>query len=208
MKPPVARFVMPLALAFLTIAISGLGDYGRQTFEYLGPSNLHHTGGLSYRWLSGHFTHLSWSHTWLNLAGLMSIWVVYGRVITHKSWLAFIILCAFGISAGLHFLSPEVERYVGFSGVLHGMLALCAAYGMMPNLKKRMWSRTSIKWEDAFVFFGLWCKVVYEQMLGAVPMTAAIAGDSVIVNAHLYGACLGTIFALLLIVKHRLDHKN
>ncbi len=203
MKLPVVRFVIPIALVSLALAISGLGDYGRQIFEYLGSSNLHQTGGLSYRWLSGHFTHLGLNHTWLNLAGLISIWVIYGRLITYRSWLIFIILCAFGISAGLHLFSPEVERYVGLSGVLHGMLALGGAYGMtIANSNKHPRSLTSMRWEDMLVFLGLWIKVIYEQVVGAIPVSAAIAGDIVIINAHLYGAVLGTVFAVLLRAKH------
>lgn len=209
MKHTVERFFIPLALALVILFISGFGDYGRETFRYLGPSISHQGGGVFYRWVSGHLTHLGWSHTWLNLSGLASIWLVYGRLISHKLWLAFIIICTLGISAGLYFLSPEIKYYVGFSGVLHGMLALCATYGMVkPNLNNRLSVLTSVRWEDALVFCGLWGKIAYEQSLGAIPMTAAIAGDTVIINAHLYGACLGTAFAFFLLVKRRFIQEN
>ena len=201
--------LLPLGLTLVILAISVLGDYGRQTFRYLGPLTDEHGGGLHYRWISGHLTHLGWRHSWLNLAGLISIWIIYGRLITFRTGLAFIVFCTLGISAGLYLFSPEIEHYVGFSGVLHGLLALCVTVSLT-DLKSKgnlPWFRT-VRWEEILVFIGLWGKVIYEQMLGAVPMTAAIAGDSVIVNAHLYGACLGTIFALLFIIKHRLAHKN
>jgi len=176
--------LLPLGLTLVILAISVLGDYGRQTFRYLGPLTDEHGGGLHYRW-------------------------IYGRLITFRTGLAFIVFCTLGISAGLYLFSPGIEHYVGFSGVLHGLLALCVTVSLT-DLKSKgnlPWFRT-VRWEEILVFTGLWGKVIYEQMLGAVPMTAAIAGDSVIVNAHLYGACLGTIFALLFIIKHRLAHKN
>ena len=61
--------------------------------------------------------------------------------------------------------------------------------------------------EDAFLFFGLWGKIIYEQTLGAVPMTAALAGDTVVIDAHLFGALVGTVFAFLIQMMSRSDLK-
>jgi rhomboid family GlyGly-CTERM serine protease len=204
MHQSVKQFAAPIILALIVLTISIFGDWGRQALRYLGPLVDHQSAGLSYRWFSGHLTHLGWRHSGLNLAGLASIVFIYGRLIGAKTWLAFTVFCPLGISAGLYMFSPEVGHYVGLSGVLHGMLALGGTLGVLrPNTIKSVSIKNSASWEDVILVLGLWGKIIYEQVLGAVPMTAAIAGDTVIVDAHLYGACLGTIFALVLGLKRK-----
>ena len=65
-------------------------------------------GGQPWRFLSGHFVHLGWSHLLLNLAGLALIaWIV-----------------------GFWILNPRLEWYVGLSGLLHGLLAAGLVVGI------------------------------------------------------------------------------
>jgi len=169
-----------------------MGDTGRATFRYLGPE----TAGVSHRWLNGHFTHAGWGHLALNIAGLLSIWALYAKAFREQTWHAFLFLCPIGISLGFTVLSPQISYYVGLSGVLHGMLAA----GALSILLAPRDGKFTIKgnWEELIVLLGLWAKIAYEQTIGAIPMTASIAGDTVVVNAHLYGAIIGTLFALTL----------
>jgi len=69
-------------------------------------------------------------------------------------------------------------------------------------------SRDGFCWEEVFLLFGLWGKIVYEQTLGAVPMTAALAGDTVVIDAHLFGAFVGTVFAFLMQLMSGSNIKN
>jgi rhomboid family GlyGly-CTERM serine protease len=203
MKHLSKRFLMPIVLSLIILAVAALGEVGIKWLKYIGPLE-HGEGALSFRWLTGHFTHLGWRHSWLNIAGLMSVGLVYGHLFSVKTWLIFIMICAFGISLGLYFYSPQIEYYVGLSGVLHGMLALAVSFAILHPLLSDSSSVGSLKWEEILVFIGLWTKVAYEQILGAVPITATIAGDVVIVDAHFYGACLGTVYSVFLLMKLRL----
>ena len=51
---------------------------------------------------------------------------------------------------------------------------------------------------------GVVCKLAYEQSVGAVPLTATSSGGPVVVNAHFYGAIIGTMCAMFYSLKDRL----
>ena len=202
------QLVIPIGLSLIILAIASMESSGRELFKYFGPSTSDQSG-MSYRWITGHLTHLGWSHTCLNLSGLLCIWLVYGRHISNNMWLVFLVICALGISWGLHTLSSDVGYYVGLSGVLHGMLALAITSALLKFLfGDPLSSRDGFCWEEVFLLFGLWGKIVYEQTLGAVPMTAALAGDTVVIDAHLFGAFVGTVFAFLMQLMSGSNIKN
>ena len=205
MLPRAKHWSVPLGIGLLVIVIAAMGERGREAFEYLGP--LASSSPSPHRWITGHFTHIGWSHSALNLAGLLSVWFVYGRVFSQSLWLTFMIGCTFGISLGFHFFSPQITYYVGLSGLLHGMLSAASGSALLgsilrpqaanPAQNEVQMERREIKWEELLVFGGVWAKVAYEQLIGSVPLTAEIAGGPVVIDAHLYGACLGTIVAVL-----------
>lgn len=200
------HWTLPLILSLIALGITALGDTGREALQYIG----NHSDRLdvSYRWVTGHFTHIGWRHTGLNLMGLFSIWVMYGTVLRSRIVILFCLICAFGISLGFHLLSPNTAYYVGLSGVLHGLLALVAVYSLfLPYFGHSLALAPQVKWEEVIVILGLWAKIAYEQFVGAVPMTAALAGDTVVIQAHLYGACIGTVFAALLFMRSALRSK-
>jgi membrane associated rhomboid family serine protease len=115
--------------------------------------------GEFWRLLSGHFVHLGVSHTLLNLAGL-----------------------------GLWLGSPQLEWYVGLSGLLHGMLAA----GIVAGLADRNYEALVL----AIVVTG---KLAWEQFAGPLPGSEATSGGAVIVDAHLYGVIGGAIAAAALV---------
>jgi len=200
---------LPLVITFACIVIASIGEVGREALQYLGPGAVFDFHDVSYRWISGHFTHAGWGHVGLNVLGLLSIWMLYGRIIGAKTWFFFLLLCAVGISLGFSFLSPKIGYYVGLSGVLHGMLAMAATLSLLcQNGRSAQEVSKILRWEEGLIIIGLWAKIMYEQTLGAVPLTESLSGDKVVVNAHLYGACFGTFFAFALrgysFVKHKI----
>jgi rhomboid family GlyGly-CTERM serine protease len=78
--------------------------------------------------ITGHLVHYSWPHYALNVTGILLWASLFGRL---KGWLywfgitAFIMLC---VDIGV-FIQGEFSWYVGFSGVLHGLLAHSALMG-------------------------------------------------------------------------------
>lgn len=200
MKSFLKMWQVPLGLSLIVLAIAAMGTWGRDSFQYLGPQLSGKGFANHYRWISGHFTHLGWSHMTLNVIGMLSVWWLYGRYLTRELWIIFILICAFGISLGLYFLSPHVDYYVGLSGVLHGMLSAGVTLALLENFKSknRLKETASISWEELFVLLGLWGKIAYEQIAGSLPITTKIAGNTVIVETHLYGAIIGCVFTIIL----------
>jgi rhomboid family GlyGly-CTERM serine protease len=169
-----------LASVLLLLLLAALGDWGRSALQY-------ERGALShYQWwrlLSAHLVHLGWRHAWLNCAGLMLLWMLFAREFAPRRWLWIVLLSAASIDAGLWFLRPEVDWYLGASGVLHGTWAAgaCAMYRRGDGF-------------GAALLLLLVVKLVYEQQSGASLFDRDLPLVSV---AHLYGALGGLIAALL-----------
>ncbi len=89
-----------------------------------------------------------------------------------------------GISLLLILLNPNLDWYVGLSGVLHG-LAVAAAYNLLTQ-KHRILSISLLS--------GLIIKLFLEQSDGSpVSVSAGLIGGQVVVDAHFYGALIGAI---------------
>lgn len=139
--------------------------------------------GQWWRLLSGHLVHLNWGHFWLNMGGVL---IVAGFLRRHwrvPQWLALLVWSALATGLGLYILNPELYRYVGLSGVLHGLFIAGAwqerkHYALSGNVLLAL----------------LMIKLVWEQIGGAMPGSEAAAGGHVIVDAHLYGALSGVVF--------------
>lgn len=148
--------------------------------------------GEIWRIFTGHITHLGWSHLGLNLAGLILIWALFGRELTTTRWLQVLFISSVGVSAGLWFGHPNLDWYVGLSGVLHGLF-IAGALASVQQGHRREWLLIG-------VMVG---KIISEQFLGPSPGSEQLAGGPVIVDAHLYGALSGAVAALVFYVLDR-----
>lgn len=148
--------------------------------------------GELWRLLTGHLVHLGWGHLALNLAGLGVLWAIFRPVLVLKDWVGAGLAAAFAIDAGLYWGQPELPWYVGLSGVLHGFWATGAL---------RAWRVD----RGASCALGglLFAKVLWEQAVGPVPLTAGAAGGPVVVDAHLFGAAGGVAWVVGLRAFHR-----
>jgi rhomboid family GlyGly-CTERM serine protease len=178
-------WLLPGIIVLVALALMLAGDSGR---EWLRFDRSGVAAGEAWRLLSGHFVHLGASHTLLNLAGLVLVWFLVGRAYTWQRWLWVMAGSMAAIDLGLWFGSPQLEWYVGLSGLLHGMLAA----GIVAGLAERS-SEAAIL---AVVVAG---KVAWEQFAGPLPGSEATSGGAVIVDAHLYGMLGGTAVAFALI---------
>lgn len=176
-------WIAAAALAALAIALESGGAGFRSVLAWdraaIGAGEL-------WRLVSGHLVHLGWSHLVLNLTGLaLILWVVGGAYACWR-WLLIAVISLVAIDLGFWWLDPSLDRYVGLSGLLHGLLAaglLRGAIGRDP---------------EALVLAALvLAKLAWEQFAGPLPGSAETAGGNVIVNAHLYGAVGGLLGALL-----------
>ena len=81
--------------------------------------------------------------------------------------------------------NPELEWYVGLSGVLHGLLVA----GIMANLA--VGHRLEI-----VLLLAVCGKIAWEQLYGPLPGSTEFAGGAVVVDAHFYGLLGGLVGVL------------
>ena len=139
--------------------------------------------GEYWRLVSGHLVHLGFGHLWPNLVALAIIGLLFEDVFRNTDWARIGAAAAAAIDLGLYVLNPSVSWYVGLSGVLHGYVAA----GALALIIRRE--------RLGFVLAaGVAAKLIFEQVFGPVPFTAASVGGPVVVAAHLYGV-IGAVLA-------------
>jgi rhomboid family GlyGly-CTERM serine protease len=180
---------------FLAVAALAIGLAGQDASTWLRYDRQAILAGQIWRLFTGHLVHLGWPHLLINLAGLALVWVLVGSALSNSRWALTTLACALAVSLGLLVLSPTVARYVGLSGVLHGLLAAGALVQWRSGVQRAGW-----------ILGVLALKLAWEQMAGPLPGSAATAGGRIIVDAHLYGALAGLLAAWLVpVAMRRLD---
>ena len=182
---PVRAWLVPGIVVLVALALMLSGDSAR---EWLRFDRAGVAAGDAWRLLTGHFVHLGVTHTLLNLAGLVLVWILVGRAYTWRQWLWVMAGSMAAIDLGLWVGSPQLAWYVGLSGLLHGMLAA----GIVAGLAHRNSEALIL----AVVVAG---KLAWEQFAGPLPGSEVTSGGAVIVDAHLYGVIGGALVAAVLI---------
>jgi rhomboid family GlyGly-CTERM serine protease len=142
--------------------------------------------GELWRVFTAHFVHLNLSHALLNSAGTLMLALLLPRELPVRDWWVITLTAPFVISAGLWLKQPELVGYVGFSGVLHGLLyfavirllpqtPLLATLVLLMLVSRQIWEQTA--YYDPYYLRGL------------------IQGR-VMPDAHLFGALTGVFWAL------------
>jgi len=184
------RNALPLALAVMAL-LGQLG--GAQLIETLRYDRAAILDGQWWRVLSGHIVHVGWMHLAMNVAGLVLVWLLFGVRLSTQRWLVVLLLSALGVSAGLLLRQPDLNWYVGLSGVLHGLFAA----GIVAALAAG--DRGALVLAIALVV-----KLGWEGLAGPMPGTGEWVGARVVTEAHLYGALAGGATAVVSLVVARL----
>lgn len=169
-----------LAVLALLLGLCALGPTAGVVLRYQRDSLAH---GQWWRLLSAHFVHLNITHALLNCAGLALLWVLFAREYTPRRWLWILLASTLTIDAGLWFLRPQVDWYLGASGVLHGALA-AGALGMYRRRDAT----------GAAVLLLLVIKLAYEQHSSASLFAADLP---LVADAHVFGVLGGLLGAWL-----------
>lgn len=170
-----ASWAIPIVIAVITVFLQAIG--GAEAWRLERELAL----AAPWRLASGQLVHLGWTHLTMNLTGLGIVWALFGRDLQAWQWAAAILACGAGVSLGLLWLSPGLDWYVGFSGILHGLLATV----VLVRISRQP---TAL---DALVLIGLAAKLAWEQFAGGDASSAHLIGGTVIVDSHLYGALAG-----------------
>lgn len=184
-----ARWWIPAVLVLMAVVFQSVGDSAMALLRY-GRAEL--LGGEVWRLVSGHLVHLNGSHLLLNAVGLLLVWLLVGHSLRAPQWWLGILAIVAGIDLGFWFLEPQLQWYVGLSGVLHGILVL----GLLVS-----WRESAL--ENSVILILIGTKLVYEQLVGPMPGSESAAGGTVIVNAHLYGAISGFVAAVVVLIRVR-----
>ncbi|MEO8308201.1 MAG: rhombosortase [Pseudomonadota bacterium] len=145
--------------------------------------------GEFWRLLTAHIVHLDVTHALLNAVGLVLLWGLFARVWNPLQWLFAMLVSLLAIDVGFWFLAPQLQWYVGASGLLHGVFAC----GCIALLRQRDW----IGAVSTVVFIA---KLIWEQRVGPLPFEE---NGTVVTVAHLYGAVGGFVAGLLMVILRR-----
>lgn len=163
------------------LALAAGGESWRQWLRYQRDAI---AAGEYWRLFTGHLVHANWRHALQDLAGLVLICVLLRDTWRATAWLVIVALTLLVIDAGFWFLMPQLQWYVGISGLLYGLLTAGAI----------AWWQQGQRWMAVLLATIVVGKVGWEQWQGAVPLVGDLP---VVINAHLYGAAGGVLGALL-----------
>ena len=140
--------------------------------------------GELWRLFTGHFLHTNLNHLLLNLTALVLLWLLHGHFYSVKNYSLLFITSALICSVGLFYGAPDVQQYVGLSGVLHGIFM----FGAIMDIRHQ--DKTGY-----LLLTGVWLKIAYEQLYGASEQISSLINATVAIDAHLWGAVGGLLFS-------------
>lgn len=178
---PQAAWLLGLLYAVLVL-LSLFGEHVRIALRYERGAVFN---GEYWRLVTGHFVHGTHQHLLLNGVGLGLIAALFSRDYSLAGWLWVIAASLIAIDVGFVLWEPQLQWYVGLSGVLHGALAAGALAWWRHEPRLLALALTAV----------LVGKLAWEQWQGALPLSS---GLPVVVDAHLYGAIGGAAAAGLL----------
>lgn len=176
---------LPVTLVAVLVAFHLAGPDALEALRYERGAVL---AGEAWRLLTGHLVHADAAHLGWNLLGVLIVAFLFARDYTWRQWLLVLVLATVTIDLGFLLLEPQLEWYVGFSGVLHGLMAA----GLVAWLRT---SRDVITWIVVLLFAA---KLAWEHFAGPLPFTAQSLSMPVVHEAHTYGAIGGLLAALWL----------
>ncbi|MDO8304228.1 rhombosortase, partial [Herminiimonas sp.] len=147
--------------------------------------------GQFWRLLSAHLVHVNGWHLLFNLAGLLLLCELLWQRLPACHAVGLLLASAVAVSAGLWLSMPELQRYAGLSGVLHGIWAGSALLLLLRPAaiagEARIWWALSL--------LALAGKLLSEA-LGVASPALSMTGVVVITQAHALGAAGGLAYAI------------
>lgn len=183
------KLILPFIMSVVLLCVSLMGQFGIDWLSYDRVSILN---GELWRVITSHFTHTGLNHLALNISGLIIVFYLFGHLFSTSLWLMSIAICMICVSLGLFINHPELAWYVGLSGVLHGLIVV----GALSSITRRLTI-------SHFVLFGVFSKLLFEQLYGPSQDTMKLIDSPVIVDAHLYGAIAGCFIGIIVLITKR-----
>jgi rhomboid family GlyGly-CTERM serine protease len=182
-----------LLLLLIFLPLIGISLWAQKYPAVLGYSRSAIMAGEYWRIVSCHLVHTGWHHLFLNIIGVVLLFVLFAHLYSPWTWLAGILSCMICISLYFLVFCPTLEWYMGLSGVLHGLLLM----GLIGEIKKGY----------TFYYFGLLAiigKLVMEYFSGPEDLASQFGKAFVISPAHFSGAIIGGVTGCVIIYIHKL----
>ncbi|MBO1254855.1 rhombosortase [Alteromonas sp. 5E99-2] len=190
-------------LPILILASLSVGSYVVTTFFYAPFIQLFEydkhalLNGEIWRSVTGHLFHSNFNHLVLNIGGLFLLWGLHGEKYKNSRLLFLFLFISVFISTCMLFFTTDITRYVGLSGVLHGMFV----WGACDDIRKGY--KTGY-----LMIIGSLIKVASEQWNGPDPELGKTINATVAIDAHLYGVLAGIIVYFVLCFAHKFSSKS
>lgn len=154
--------------------------------------------GQVWRLMTCHLVHLNLWHMAMNLTGFLLCWFFFTDLMTRRMLWTWLGVSAPVVGLAFFILDPQLGRYVGLSGLLHGLLILLLISG---------WRGNPILHSVVLAVIG--GRMLWEQLPGYdVNYLREVIDGSVYVNAHLYGGIAGLCLAPLFYRGRQGDNNN
>lgn len=174
-----SKYLFTVSIICISVMLLPVGQR-----EFLYYNFEHASNGEYWRYISGHFTHYSWIHCISNLLGLYLIFKLFSPNSTSLNWTfaTIFILCI--ISIGLAITSEAMKWYIGFSGVLAGLLS----YACIKTHKKNAILSFTL-------LLALTIYTISQFILGGELVESILLSDIYASSyAHLFGIMSGCIY--------------
>ncbi|WP_206486343.1 rhombosortase [Thalassotalea sp. G2M2-11] len=184
-----SAYAGPLILLVLALGCHVFNDQFSQLFIY--QRNTIEQFQL-WRLLTGHLFHTNNVHLLLNGAAIILLWSIHGQYYSLTQYLTLLLFSALMISGAIFIFDPQMEEYVGLSGVLHSLFI----WGALQDIKAK--EKTGY-----LLLAGVLLKVAHEQYFGASKEVAALINANVAIDAHLWGVIAGICY--FFVISNRID---
>lgn len=178
-----AVWAIPAGLGLLCAVLALGGDAARALLAWDRGAI---AAGQWWRLLSGNFVHLGTYHLLLNLLGLLVLVLLCPQRLSATRWLTRLLVLSLAVGVGLYLFAPQWQRYVGLSGVIHGLFLL----GLLPQV--RQGDRIAL-----IALLYLFGKLGWELATGAPVSDERALGGKVVLASHLYGTLGALMYGLI-----------
>lgn len=172
----------PAVLSLLCLLLTLAGPHLSQILRY---DRAAVAAGQWWRLFTGNLVHLGYWHLLFNVLSLALLVLLCPERLSPLEWLRRVVLIGSGMNLCLYWLAPEVQTYVGLSGLVYGLFAL--------GLGRQALHRDEIA-IACLVFLA--ARITWELVKGAPASETELIGGSVVAVSHLYGICCALLYAL------------